>query len=99
MEKIKMSAMVNPSLSLTTTRGLRWAGGTMLAAVWRFIRIQRDRRQLHELPDYLLRDVGITRFEINSITWFAGRDTSTRSGVFEREGGGHPMTYRRSASR
>ncbi|MER8476050.1 DUF1127 domain-containing protein [Mesorhizobium sp. M1163] len=94
-----MSAMVNPSLSLTTTRGLRWAGGTMLAAVWRFIRIQRDRRQLHELPDYVLRDVGITRFEINSITWFAGRDTSTRSGVFEREGGGHPMTYRRSASR
>ncbi|MER9892577.1 DUF1127 domain-containing protein [Mesorhizobium sp. M0119] len=75
-----MSAMVNPSLSLTTTRGLSWAGGTMLAAVWRFIRIQQDRRQLYELPDYILRDVGITRFEINSITWFAGRDTSTRSG-------------------
>ncbi|MER9631836.1 DUF1127 domain-containing protein [Mesorhizobium sp. M0296] len=79
MEKIKMSTMMNPSLSLTTTRGLRWAGGTMLAAVWRFIRIQRDRRQLNELPDYLLRDVGITRFEINSITWFAGRDPSRRS--------------------
>ncbi|MER8470968.1 DUF1127 domain-containing protein [Mesorhizobium sp. M0991] len=73
---------MNPSLSLTTTRGLRWAGGTMLAAVWHFIRIQRDRRQLNELPDYILRDVGITRFEINSITWFAGRDPSrrTRSG-------------------
>lgn len=74
-----MSAMVNPSLSLTTTRGLRWAGGTMLAAVWRSIRILRDRRQLYELPDYILRDVGITRSEINSITSFAGRDPSRRT--------------------
>ncbi|WP_419694727.1 DUF1127 domain-containing protein [Mesorhizobium muleiense] len=51
----------------------------MLAAVWRFIRIQRDRRQLYELPDYILRDVGITRSEINSITSFAGRDPSRRT--------------------
>lgn len=74
-----MSSMVNPSLSITTTRGLRWAGGTMLAAVWHFIRIQRDREQLYELPDYILRDVGITRSEINSITSFAGRDTCRRT--------------------
>ncbi|RWP16367.1 MAG: DUF1127 domain-containing protein [Mesorhizobium sp.] len=45
----------------------------------RFIRIQRDRRQLYELPDYILRDVGITRSEIKSITSFAGRDTSRRT--------------------
>ncbi|ESZ22344.1 hypothetical protein X737_03605 [Mesorhizobium sp. L48C026A00] len=51
----------------------------MLAAVWRSIRIQRDRRQLYELPDYILRDVGITRSEINSITSFAGRDPSRRT--------------------
>ena len=77
--EIKMSTMVNPSLSPITTRGLRWAGGTMLAAVWRFIRIRRDRRQLCELPDHILRDVGITRSEIDSITLFAWRDPSRRS--------------------
>ncbi|MER8991817.1 DUF1127 domain-containing protein [Mesorhizobium sp. M0074] len=83
-----MSAMVNPSLCLTTTRGLRWAGGTMLAAVWRFIRIQRDRRQLYELPDYILRDIGITRFEINWIISFAGRDPSRRTRFLRAEEGG-----------
>ncbi|MER8874741.1 DUF1127 domain-containing protein [Mesorhizobium sp. M0814] len=83
-----MSAMLNPSLSLTTTRGLRWAGGTMLAAVGRFIRIQWDRRQLYELPDYILRDIGITRFEINWITSFAGRDPSRRTRFSSGEEGG-----------
>lgn len=83
-----MSAMVNPSGSLTATRGLRGAGRTMLAAVWRFIRTQRDRRQLYELPDYILRDVGITRFEINSITSFGRRDTCRRMRPSKEEEGG-----------
>ncbi|OHV87746.1 hypothetical protein ORS3428_19945 [Mesorhizobium sp. ORS 3428] len=34
----------------------------------RIVRIHRDRATLDELPDYLLRDIGIARSEIRSIT-------------------------------
>ncbi|WP_192253475.1 DUF1127 domain-containing protein [Mesorhizobium silamurunense] len=36
----------------------------------RIVRIRRDRARLDELPDYLLRDIGIERPEIRSITRF-----------------------------
>ncbi|WP_181177498.1 DUF1127 domain-containing protein [Mesorhizobium sp. B4-1-1] len=36
------------------------------------IRIRRDRAWLDELPDYLLRDIGIKRSEISSVTWCGG---------------------------
>ncbi|RWB52201.1 MAG: DUF1127 domain-containing protein [Mesorhizobium sp.] len=34
----------------------------------RIIRIRRDRAWLDELPDYLLRDIGVERMEIRLIT-------------------------------
>ncbi|RWA66810.1 MAG: DUF1127 domain-containing protein [Mesorhizobium sp.] len=40
-------------------------GGSFLA---RIIRIRRDRAWLDELPDHLLRDIGIERAEIRSST-------------------------------
>lgn len=40
-------------------------GGSFLA---RIIRIRRDRAWLDELPDYLLRDIGIGRAEIRAVT-------------------------------
>ncbi|TPI71338.1 DUF1127 domain-containing protein [Mesorhizobium sp. B3-1-3] len=46
------------------------AGGSFLA---RIIRIRRDRALLDELPDYLLRDIGIDRSEISSVTWFGSK--------------------------
>lgn len=56
-------------------------GTTVLAALHaavRALRMHGDQAHLHELPDYLLRDIGISRSEINSITMFGGRDTSRR---------------------
>lgn len=47
-------------------------------AVARAIRIRRDRAHLHELPDHLLRDIGISRSEIDSVTMFGGKDSSRR---------------------
>jgi len=32
------------------------------------IRVRRDRAWLADLPDYLLRDIGITRSQISSVT-------------------------------
>ncbi|MBZ9854940.1 DUF1127 domain-containing protein [Mesorhizobium sp. CA13] len=51
---------------------------SVLRAITRIIRIRRDRARLCELPDYLLRDIGINRSEIQSITWFGDRDISRR---------------------
>ena len=56
-------------------------GTTVLAAlhsVTRALRIHGDRAHLHELPDHLLRDIGISRSEINSVTMFGGEDASRR---------------------
>ncbi|WP_210345617.1 DUF1127 domain-containing protein [Mesorhizobium sp. J8] len=39
----------------------------------RTVRIRRDRAWLDELPDYLLRDIGIERSEISLAVWFGGR--------------------------
>ncbi|MDX8521575.1 DUF1127 domain-containing protein [Mesorhizobium dulcispinae] len=47
------------------------SGGNLLA---RIVRIRRDRVTLDELPDYLLRDIGIERSEIRSITRFGRRE-------------------------
>ncbi|CAN7188934.1 hypothetical protein LJR234_000555 [Mesorhizobium amorphae] len=46
-------------------RGLR-----ALACIFR---IRRDQAWLEDLPDYLLRDVGIDRSEISSVIRFGGR--------------------------
>ncbi|MEX0406800.1 DUF1127 domain-containing protein [Aquibium sp. LZ166] len=47
--------------------------------VQRCVRLHNDRAHLNELPDHMLRDIGITRSEIMSITSFHGRDASRRS--------------------
>jgi uncharacterized protein YjiS (DUF1127 family) len=39
-------------------------------ALVRMLRRQRDREHLYELPDHLLRDIGIDRVEIASIVRF-----------------------------
>lgn len=39
-----------------------------LPQVRRRYRIWRDRQHLHALPDYLLKDIGIGRSEIDSVT-------------------------------
>lgn len=44
-----------------------------LRIVARIIRIRRDCAWLDELPDYLLRDIGIKRSEISSVTRFGGK--------------------------
>ena len=50
-----------------------------LSLLTRIARIRRDRALLDELPDYLLRDIGIKRSEIPSVTWYGGsQDDSAR---------------------
>lgn len=51
----------------------------LIAALQQFIRLRRDRRVLDGLPDYILRDIGISRSEIESITLYRGRDHTRRS--------------------
>jgi uncharacterized protein YjiS (DUF1127 family) len=57
-------------LAITTLRaasGRAWAGlRTTLAAGARAWIARRDQRQLMEMPDYLLKDLGIGRSEIPS---------------------------------
>lgn len=43
-----------------------WAG------MRRFMRLRRARRDLHELPDHLLCDIGISRSQIDEVTAFRG---------------------------
>ena len=43
------------------------------------IRTRRDTEHLSALPDYLLRDIGISRSEIMSVVLFGGRDVTRRS--------------------
>ena len=45
-----------------------------LHAFARIIRIRKDRALLDEMPDYLLRDIGISRSDISSATRFGGQD-------------------------
>ncbi|TPM29108.1 DUF1127 domain-containing protein [Mesorhizobium sp. B2-2-2] len=64
---------------------------SVLRAIARIIRIRRDRARLWELPDYLLRDIGINRSEIQSSP---GSATGTPVAV-----GPKPSTGRESAAR
>ncbi len=41
-----------------------------IGSIARIVRIRRDRAMLDEFPDHLLRDIGIGRSEIRSITRF-----------------------------
>ena len=45
-----------------------------IALVARIVRIRRDRATLYQLPDYLLRDIGIERAQIRSVTRRGGQD-------------------------
>jgi uncharacterized protein YjiS (DUF1127 family) len=47
-------------------------------ALARIMRTRRERAHLHELPDHLLRDIGIDRSEIASIIRFGNKDGSRR---------------------
>jgi|EndMetStandDraft_8_1072994.scaffolds.fasta_scaffold483081_2 uncharacterized protein YjiS (DUF1127 family) len=51
-----------------------------LNAVARIVRVRRDRALLDELPDHLLRDIGISRLEIRLATSF-GRRYSDRTEI------------------
>jgi uncharacterized protein YjiS (DUF1127 family) len=52
-----------------------------LRVLARIVRIRRDRAWLDELPNYLLRDIGIKRSEIASVTWFGGK--TDRDGMWK----------------
>jgi len=39
----------------------------------RFVRLRRARQDLHELPDYLLADIGLDRSKIDEVTAFGLR--------------------------
>ena len=45
-----------------------------IVSIARIVRIRRDRARLEEFPDHLLRDIGIGRSEIRSITRFGRRE-------------------------
>ena len=49
---------------------------SIYAAIERSYRIRQDRRVLQAMPDHLLRDLGISRSEIDSVTEF-GRSRSS----------------------
>lgn len=51
----------------------------LIAAIKQFIRLRRDRLELDALPDHILRDIGIDRSEIKSITIYRGRDYTRRN--------------------
>lgn len=71
--RMGMKPVARPSVNgrfFTTSVEICRSGLRILA---RIIRIRRDRAWLDELPDYLLRDIGIKRSEISSVTWFGGK--------------------------
>ncbi|MBB4016215.1 uncharacterized protein YjiS (DUF1127 family) [Chelatococcus caeni] len=51
-----------------------------LADMRRFMRLRQARRDLHELPDYLLLDVGIDRSQIDDVTAFSKHGPAGRDG-------------------
>jgi uncharacterized protein YjiS (DUF1127 family) len=57
-------------LSETGLSSMVAAASTAFAAIVRAFRIRRDRHLLQSMPDYLLRDIGIRRSEINAVTEF-----------------------------
>jgi uncharacterized protein YjiS (DUF1127 family) len=58
---------VSPFTTLRDASGRAWAGlRTALAAGVRAWIARRDERQLLEMPDYLLKDIGIGRSQIPS---------------------------------
>jgi uncharacterized protein YjiS (DUF1127 family) len=57
---------VSPTTTLRDASGRAWAGlRTMLAAGVQAWIARRDERQLLEMPDYLLKDIGIGRSQIS----------------------------------
>jgi uncharacterized protein YjiS (DUF1127 family) len=44
----------------------------------REMRLRRDRRHLREMPDHLLKDIGISRYEIDSVTEYGVSDPTRR---------------------
>lgn len=68
-----MTTMITRSSSRTTDRWM-WDGsqllGQLLRSISRHISLQNDRKFLAEMPDYLLRDIGISRWEIDEATRF-----------------------------
>jgi uncharacterized protein YjiS (DUF1127 family) len=41
--------------------------GRLVRSIWRSIKIRHTRRQLQTMPDHLLKDIGISRSDIDSV--------------------------------
>ncbi|MEQ1950728.1 DUF1127 domain-containing protein [Mesorhizobium yinganensis] len=61
---------------MTIAREFAPAVGRATGFVQRAIRMRRDRRRLHAMPDHMLKDMGIARCEISSSTRFRSGSTA-----------------------
>ena len=52
-----------------TWRRLTGMVGRSVSELRRQRKARRDRRHLLQLPDYLLRDIGLSRMEVDDMTW------------------------------
>lgn len=63
MEHVKFTALQFPLPDCQPARESRSKLSTLLALAWMCLQRRRQRRMLAELPDHLLKDIGITRSE------------------------------------
>ncbi len=68
--------------STSVEGGLPASPMEVLLRIRHWLRIRRDRRRLMELPDHILRDVGIARPEIDSLLLYGrvGRTSENLAG-------------------
>lgn len=80
--------MMENSFAAASRSGLAASASKVARAMYdqaeRAWRRRRDRRHIHEMPDYILKDIGISRSEIDSVVMFGETDLTRR-----RRGAGH----------
>lgn len=64
------------------TGAIARAAATGMQRIARARRIRKDRQWLHEMPDCMLRDIGISRSEIDSVIGYRGMDAIARRGWY-----------------
>ena len=52
--------------------------GKSVRSIERAVRLRRDRAILSEMPDHLLKDIGVSRSDILSVTRFHETDSTRR---------------------